>query len=135
MDDVDILETLQQAVIEAVAASDMPELPVKFVGRSFTPPDNQRWLELVFIPVNRTDDYWGNEKNYQGILRLVLHWPNDDAGAYPPMNVLKSVAAYFTKDLVLPRVQIRAKPDLTGVLEDGAQMLFPASIRYQSFRQ
>ncbi len=135
MDDVEILETLQQAAIVAVGESDMPELSIKFVGITFTPPDDQRYLELVFIPVNRNDDFWGDEKNYQGIFRMVLHWPNDGAGAYPPMNVLRSIAGYFTKDLALPKVQIRAKPDLTGVLEEGAELLLPASIRYQSFRQ
>jgi hypothetical protein len=133
LDDDVILATLQDAVAAAMAASTTPTLPVKYIGRSWVVPDDQKWLELVFIP-NNTSDFWGNEKNYRGMFRMVLHWPNDDEGAYPPMAVLKSIASYFTKDRHLQSVQIYETPNLGGVLEDGPETLYPASLRYQSFR-
>lgn len=135
MKDEEILRALQTGTIAAVAASTMPELPIKAVGRTFTVPDDQKYLELVFIPNNRGGDFWGNEKNYQGLFRLVLHWPNDDQGIYGPMGVLASIAGYFTKGLRLQKVQIYETPNLTGILEEGSEMLLPASIRYQSYQR
>lgn len=133
MEDDVILAALQDGVEAAVAASSMPTLPIKYLGRSWTPPNDQQWLELIFIP-NNTSDFWGSEQNYRGMFRMVLHWPNDDEGAYPPMQLLKSIASYFTKDRLLQKVQIYETPKLGGVLENGAETLYPASLRYQSFR-
>lgn len=133
IDDLAILEALQKATTVAVETSIAPTLPIKFVGRSLEIPDDQKWLEVVFLPNNRSD-FWGEEKNYQGTYRLILHWPNDDAGAYPALLVLGSVTGHFTKDLQLPNVQIYETPSLTGTLEMGTETLYPASLRYQSFR-
>jgi hypothetical protein len=131
-----ILEQLQQATIAAVAASTVPALPIKHLVATgaFTIPDDQKWLEIVWIPNNRRGDYWGNEKNYTGMFRLVLHWPNDGAGAYGPMNVLASVCSYFDKERRLQNVMISANPDSGGVIEQGAENLYPAMLRYQCFR-
>lgn len=135
LDDDLVLEALQKGVIAAVAASDTPDLPVKYLGRNWVPPNDQKWLELVFIPNNRSGDFWGDEKNYRGLFRMILHWPNDDDGAYVPIRALKSIAGYFTKGLTLQNVTIYETPDLSGVLEAGAENLYPASLRYQCFRQ
>lgn len=131
-----ILSILQEATIAAVAASVVgASFPVKYIGRTFEEiPDDQRWLEVVFIPNNRTNDYWGEEKNYQGLYRLVLHWPNDDAGAYNPYEVLASICAPFSKDVRLQNVTISANPDSGGELPQGTENLYPATIRYQCFR-
>lgn len=139
MYDVDILETLQKATIAAVAASGTPNIPVKYIGRTqigvaFTKPDDGKWLEIVFIPNNPNGDHWGNEKNYAGIYRLVLHWPNNNEGAYEPMRVLASICAFFSKENRLQNVTISDNPNLTGVLEQGSELLVPASIRYTCFR-
>jgi|SRR5882757_1450985 len=133
IDDSAVIAVLQDGITAAVAASTMPTLPVKYLGRSWTPPNEQQWLELVFIP-NNTNDFWGDEQNYRGMFRMVLHWPNDDEGVYPPLAVLKSIAGYFTKDRALQNVQIYETPKLGGVLENGAETLYPASLRYQSYR-
>lgn len=134
MHDIDILQTLQTAAIAAVAASTMPLLPIKAVGRTFTPPSDQKYLELIYIPNHRNGDFYGNEKNYQGLFRLILHWKNDDKGAYGPLAVLASIASYFSKDQMLGQVQITENPNLTGVLEEPSETLYPCSIRFVSFR-
>lgn len=136
MKDGEILKVLQRAVMASITASPLvtSEFPIKFVGRAFNIPNDQKWLELVFLPNNRSD-FLGDEKNYQGAFRLILHWPNDDEGAYGPLTLLASISAYFTKGLFLQNVQICETPDLTGVLEQGTETLYPATIRYQSFHQ
>jgi hypothetical protein len=133
LDDRSILSALQDATEAAVLASIKPDLPVKYLGRSWTPPNDQKWLEVIFIP-NNPSDFWGNEQTYMGMYRLILHWPNDDSGAYEPIDVLASVAGYFSKDRRLQNVSICETPAFGGVLEEGAENLYPASMRYQSFR-
>lgn len=133
-----ILSALQTATIAAVAASIMPALPIKAVGRTFEIPNNHCYLEIVQIPNNVTNEFWGNSKTYRGLFRLILHWGLDDAGAYPPLDVIASIADYFTKDKTFQSgstsVKIYEEPDLTGVIEAPPELLFPVTIRYLSFK-
>ena len=134
MKDVEIFDALSTAVAAAVAASIVPNLPVKYPSLTFTPPNDQKYLEAVFIPNNRENDFWATGKNYQGMFRLVLHWPADGTGAMPPMQTLASICARFYHGQMIGPVQITTEPNLTGVLEEGTEILYPASIRYTSFR-
>jgi hypothetical protein len=134
MNEADIISALQQGVTAAVAASTSPALPVKYLEVGFTEPDDGKWLEIVWIPNNRTGDFWGEEKNYQGLLRLVLHWPNNGAGVYTPLGIIGSIADYFHKGRLLSGVQIYETADFTGTVANGDETLYPVSIRYQSYR-
>lgn len=137
MSDRLILQALQTAVIEAVAQSSLPSLDIKMVGRSHTPVANKPWLEIVFIPNNIENEFWGDSKTYRGMFRLILHSPTNDKGAYAPMDIIESVASYFTKGKFFQNgsvgVRVVEKPNLTGVLESPPEMLFPVSIRYNYF--
>lgn len=129
-----ILETLQKATIEAVAASIMPAIPVKYVSTGFTVPNDQKWLELVHVPNNR-NDFWSDEKNHAGMFRLILHWPVNGSGAYAPIDLIESIGSYFTKDRQLGNgVKITVQPDYTGDVPDGKEILYPVSARYSCFR-
>lgn len=134
-----ILESLQKAVIAAVAASTLPAAAVKYVGRNFTKPSDGKWLEVIYIPNNLTNEFWGSEKTHQGLLRLILHWPMVDRGAYDPLTLVETIAGYFSKGLILTdagntvRVRITDVPNLLSVLEEPPEILFPISIRYQFF--
>lgn len=135
MSEREILEALQSAVRDsAVPNSIMPDLPVKYVGRTLQVPDDQKYLELIWIPNNRNSDFWGDEKNHQGLFRMVLHWPNNDTGAYAPIDVIESIGSYFTKDCLAPDILIYQTPDFRGPLEMGHETLYPSQLRYQSFR-
>lgn len=138
MTDQLVIRTFQDAVKLAVAASDTPLLPIKFKGRTFTPPDDQKYVEVVFIPNNPDGEFWGSEKTYQGIFRLVLHWPNDDKGIYEPLEVIENVSSYFTKQKKLFTgnfaLNIYEEPKLLGDIEAGNETLYPVSMSYRSFR-
>lgn len=134
MSEAAILRTLQQGVIAAVAASTMPTLPVAYVGLNLDVPNNQKWLEVIYIPNNIQGDLWGQDKNYRGIMRLILHWPKDGTSAYAPLGLMQSIAGYFWKGRLLSGVQIYAT-DLTGIVEEDDDRLFPVSIRYQSYQR
>ena len=135
----EILQALQTAVLAAAAAVDAA-YPVKCIGRIFTPPtDNTDWLEIIHIPNNSTDEFWSDGKTYKGMIRLILHWPIDDKGAYPGMERMQAICAYFTKGLRLtiagqPEVQITDEPNFLGTIEQPPELLFPVSIRYQCFK-
>ena len=134
MNEVAILRALQQAVTAAVAASGTPALPVSYVDVNFNTPDDGKWLEIVWLPNNLQGDFWGGEKNYRGILRLILHWPNNGSGPYGPLGTIGSVADYFTKGKMLGGiVQTYELPDSTGRIADGDDVLYPVNIRYQSY--
>ena len=130
-----ILRALQAGVTAAVAASTVPTLPVSYVGVGFTVPDDQKWLEIVWLPNNVQGDLWGNEKTYRGILRIILHWPNNGAGPYGPLGLIGSISDYFYKGRMLADVQIYEKPDLINLLQDGDDTLYPVSLRYISYRK
>jgi hypothetical protein len=129
-----ILQTLQEATTAAVLASTTETLPVAFEAVNFTVPNDQKYLEVVWIPNNNGGDFWGDEKNYRGLFRLVLHWPKDGAGAYAPMDALASILSYFDKGKNLQNVQIYEKPDTGSTVTLENEILYPATIKYQCFR-
>lgn len=131
----DIIDALQKGVTAAVAQSDNTSLPVKYLLKSFNTPQDQKWLEIVWLPNNRRGDFLGDEKNHRGILRLVLHWPNLSGAIYEPVELLGSIARYFTNGLVLSGVQVYGTADPDGVIEDGDDVLIPCSIYYTSYRK
>lgn len=128
-----ILRALQTGVIEAVAASTKPALPVAYVDVKFTKPNDGKWLEIVHIPNNRVGDFWGQEKNYRGLLRLVLHWPNTGDGPYAPLNLLQSIGSYFATGKMLGEVQITEQSDYVGAVREGDEVMYPVSVRYCAY--
>lgn len=134
MFEADILGSLQGGVIAAVQACSDPDLPVAYVDVAFTKPDDQKWLEVIHIPNNRTGDFFGQEKNYMGLLRLLLHWPNDGAGPYRPLELLASISEYFTNGMLLGAVQITQPGNYSGALREGDEVVYPLELRYVSYR-
>lgn len=134
----EILQILQTAIIDAVANSTNPALPIQALGRQMTPDNSQKYLEIVHIPNNITGENWGNSKTYRGIIRLILHWPNNDQGDYEPLELLKSICSSFNKQTILQNGEIQVKfsenPDFTGALGNGQERLFPVSLVYYSFQ-
>lgn len=132
----DIVNALQKGVVAAMAQSDNPSMPVKYLLAPWAGvPQDQKWLEVVWIPNNRQGDFLGQEMNHRGILRLVLHWPNTATGVYAPISLMESITRYFTNGRLLSTVQIYGKATADGLIEDGDEVLFPVSIYYQSFRK
>ncbi|HRQ13084.1 MAG TPA: phage tail terminator-like protein [Promineifilum sp.] len=133
----DIVKALQTAVGAAVQASIIPAMPIKAIGRTLPNPQPDRYVEIVHVPNNRQNEYWGSERTYQGSLRVIVHWPVNDEGVMPGSRFLDSIAAYFTKGRTLvsgsAKVVIYDVPDATGCLEAGGGLLFPLVIPYRCF--
>lgn len=133
-----ILQALQTAIIAAVAGSTVPTMPIKPVGITGPSTDVQKWIEIIHLPNNPTDEFWGDSRTYIGAIRLILHWPVDSTGAYPAMRYLDELASKFTKDKIFRNgdvaVQITDIPDASAPIETGAELLFPVSLPYRCFR-
>lgn len=134
-----VYKALQKGVIAAVAASDRPALPVQMAGRTFVPGnDDTAYLQTIIIPNNPENELWGEGRTYAGLLRLILHYPNDDAGVYAPLDLLKSICEYFTKARALTdgtiTVRITTPPNFIGDLPSGHETEYPVSMRYNFFQ-
>ena len=133
-----IIKALQTGTTTAVQGSNIPEFPIKYLNRAFDDPQPENWLEIVYIPNNISNEFWSKGKTYRGLYRLILHWKIDNKGPYEPVRFLQSVTQYFSigerfqYDGV--SVKITAEPDLTGVIEAAPELLFPVTIRYETFQ-
>jgi hypothetical protein len=128
-----ILNTLQKAITAQLVALGKPDFPVKYEGITFVPPNDQRYVELIYIPNNPNDLYWNAEKVYRGVFRVILHWPIDNVGAYAPMQFLSDVCEPFRKDAFFGALKITDHPNFLGSVANGADVLYSASIRYLLF--
>ena len=132
-----ILEALQKAVTTAVTATGSP--PVKYIGRN-TPSNSGKWWEIIYIPNNVENEFWDSGKTYRGIMRLILHWPQDDTGAYGALDEVKRVADAFKKGDISTDagshavVRIMEHPNVLSIIEQPPEMLIPLTIRYTCFK-
>lgn len=137
-DDTKVARTLQKNFLAAVAASNIESLPVQVLGRNFTIPTDQKYIEFSWFPNDPADGYWNDEKIYEGFFRIALHWPIDDGGIYSRIDDVMSVAAYFTKGRQLKEGDFSARvsqnPRFLGPIEGDKDMVFPVSVWYRSFR-
>lgn len=133
-----VLRPLQTAVATAVSLCLLPSLPIKYLGRIFTPSDEGKYLEIIHIPNNAVNESWGSERLYRGVLRLILHWPINDAGIYVPSDLIAEIAGYFTKNRVLwngsDAVKVIENPLSSGMLETDRETLFVYTVEYQLFK-
>lgn len=138
MREADILDALCTGVATAVAGSTIPALPVMYPLRTFDIPEDNKYIEVIQITNNRENEYWGKARTYQGILRLLLHWKNDDAGAVVPVTFLDSIAALIPKGSILrsgaASVLIYDNPDAGSMITNGSDIIFPLTLVYRDFQ-
>lgn len=129
-----ILNLLQKKVTEVVGNI----YPVKYINTNMKAKD--KFWEIIYIPNNIENEFWDSGKTYRGIMRLVLHWPQDNKGVYKPMEEVERVANGLKKGLELfddvnsIKVSITDNPDCTGVIEDEGKLLIPLTIKYLCFK-
>ena len=132
----DLIRILQRSVTEAVGTS----IPVKYIGVNFKKPSNDKYWEIVYIPNNVNDEFWGTGKTYRGIMRLILHWPQNNKGVYTPMEEAERVAEFYEKGKQLfntdgsIKLIITDNVDLGGIYEDESSLLLPLTIPYLCFK-
>lgn len=131
-----VIEALQKAVL-ALALT----IPVKYLGIPMNPPSDGKWLEVVHIPNNIQGEFWSEGKTYRGIMRLILHWPMNAAGVYPPMDMIRTVAAGFTKGKQITdtgnnvNVSIVEHVNVQDVIEEAPELLIPLTVKYSCLKR
>ena len=129
-----IINLLQKKVTEVVNNV----YPVKYINTNMKAKD--KFWEIVYIPNNIENEFWNEGKTYRGILRLILHWPQDNKGVYKPIEEAERVADGLKKGLELfddknkIKVTLTDNPDCTGVIEDEGKLLIPLTIKYLCFK-
>lgn len=113
-----------------------PSLPVKYPGLVFFPPDDQKYIEVVLLS-NDNGRTWGKDIEYAGFIRLIVHWPVDGSGPFVPYQMQTDIANAFAKGTVFSfgnaRLQLNDVPKIMDMIEDGQEILFPVSCRYEYF--
>lgn len=143
MIEADILDVLQNVAMAAIMATDQPDKAeyidsrLKVIGITGPSPADGRFIEFVNIPNNRQGEYYDDSRTYQGNFRILLHWNVDASGAIPPAQFLDKIAAYYTAGLRAPvgnrMLEFYGKPDASGPIENGSELLFPLNLPYRCF--
>lgn len=131
----------ERYVLEALlkAVNNSTTLPKKFPGRNFKIPDDGKYLEVVSISNNFENEFWSEGKTYQGILRLILHFPMKDTGVYAMYDTLKDISQHFPKGarfsdpLNTVYVKITDNPNCMSLMEIPPEIIIPLTIRYNCF--
>lgn len=143
MNETPILQALQTGGIAAYNASNIHLLTgwtdktrIKAIGRTLSPlPNDGRYVEFVNIPNNISGMFYGDERVYQGIFRIILHWDETDQGVYEPMQYLDEMAGYFEHGRILPagalQVKFYGNPNASGMITSGSELLFPVGLSYR----
>lgn len=128
--DSDILSIIQKVLVNAAL-----DIPIKYVGRVWKVPADQKYLEVVWIPTNG-NWFWSDRNNDTGLFRLILHWPTDDRGAYSPMQYMEqNVLPLFPKGPMGDGMSLQTAPNFNGPLEMGHEILYPWTIRYVRYNR
>jgi hypothetical protein len=94
--EVDIFNGLMRAVNERLGNGLTDTVEISYPNIEYEPIYLGKWIEVLYFPNDTISKTWGNEKFFQGILRLNLHWPADD-GAENPMITAAEVLSFFPK--------------------------------------
>lgn len=135
--EADISDAIFTKVEAVVAASSIPALPIMFPLRTFLIPNDNKYIEVIQIRNNNANEYWDIGKTYQGIVRLLLHWSNDNAGAIVPQRYLAEIALQLVKGSVLRAgaavVVLYDNPDAGSFVINGQDCFFPLTLLYRDF--
>lgn len=133
MIETDVLRGIIGAAIEAVGN----RYPIKAPGRVFTKPDNGKFVELVVIQDNNADPNWGDEQRFSGDIRVILHWPNDNAGIYTPIEELALIKAPLFKGRRIwqgnAKLLLTSNPQITDGIEGLDDVLYPLIVTYEYY--
>lgn len=135
--EADISDAIFSTIAAVVATSSIPALPIMFPLRTFPIPNDNKYIEVIQIRNNNSNEYWDIGKTYQGIVRLLLHWKNDDAGIIVPQRFLAEIALQIPKGSVLRSgaavVMIYDNPDAGSFVTNGQDCFFPLTLLYRDF--
>lgn len=128
-----------EALMAKVAAAIADVHPAKYPLTTINPPSSHPWWEILYLPNNPDGEFWGDEKTYQGIVRLILHYPMKNE-VFDAMDEVSRVSDQIKKGELLQdagrnvTVKISEEPDTGAPMEEAPEALIPLTVRYTSFK-
>lgn len=135
----DVNKEIELALLDRVDTIVLtPVLSVAYPDVTFTPPNDNKYLEIIHIP-NDVDNYaWDNEdaEIYKGLLNINIHW-SGNVGNVPVKNIADNIINnYFSKGTILTqgstKVHIYKKPSVSAPIKNGAYRFVTVKISYQT---
>lgn len=120
--------------VASFAAS--PALPVAYPNTAFTPPANQRYIRVQFVPntTNRALIDSDGPHQHLGLLQVSVYWTKGQ-GEAGPRAIAAAIADHFPADLRLPsgsvRVRIIKRPDVRDMVVEDAAVQIPVIIEWE----
>lgn len=134
-----IEEQIKLALQTAARVAIGTDYPIQALGRTLKPEQksNGKWIEFVQIVNNPPGMAWDDSKLYQGIFRIMLHWPLNDEGDYEPARYLDALSTFFKNGTLLREgdvtVKIYQNPDAGSAIPASGEQIFPLSLSYRCF--
>lgn len=115
-----------------------PALRVAWPNAAFSPPADQRYLRVQFIPnvANRITIDSDGPHQHLGLLQVSVCWTKGK-GEPAPREVAAAVAAHFPCDFKLASgglvVRITKRPDVRDMIVEDARVQIPVIVAWECF--
>lgn len=115
-----------------------PALPVAWPNLPFTPPSDQRYLRVQFVPNMASRVLIDSDGAHRriGLLQISVYWTKG-VNIAGPMAVAAAIAAHFPCDTKLrsgaATVRITKTPDVRDLIVEAAAVQIPVMIDWECF--
>jgi hypothetical protein len=130
----DIMATL----FARVSSFDIEPARIAWPNVAFTPPADQKYLRVMFVPNSAgriTIDSDGPHQNI-GLMQVSLYWTKN-GGEAGPRERAAALAAHFPCDLRLDagscQVRISKRPDVRDLIVEDAAVQIPVMIAWEAW--
>jgi hypothetical protein len=132
------IETDIMAALFARVSSFAPAMPIAWPNLTFTPPANQRYLRVQYVPNVANRVMIGSDDPHQhlGLLQLSVYGKKNNGEAAVRADAA-AVAAHFPCDLKLysgaAAVRITKRPDVRDLIVEDAAVQIPVIIAWEAY--
>lgn len=119
-------------------AGDAGALPIAWPNKSFTPPNDGKFLRVDFIPnrVDRIEIASDGAHQMRGLLQVSVMWPKGE-GTDTPLDIAGAIVAAYAADLTLwdgeLSVRVYERPAVAGVIVEDQRVMIPVTILWEEF--
>lgn len=113
-------------------------LPIAWPNKSFTPPNDGKFLRVDFIPnrVDRLEIASDGAHQMRGLLQVSVMWPLN-VGTDDALDIAGAIVAAYPVDLRLwdgdVSVRVYERPAVAGVIVEDQRVMIPVTILWEEF--
>lgn len=115
-----------------------PAMPIAWPNVAYTPPADQRYLRVQFVPnvAKRLTIPSDGPHQHLGLMQVSVYWTKN-AGEAAPREIAGKIAGWFACDLKLRSgtvaVRITKRPDVRDMIVEDAAIQIPVMIAWEVF--